>query len=255
MNMDNNQYLYTILEKYEPMDSSQNVYRLFYPTISKWAGSYLNEMVLSGSSAKGTAIRGINDVDYLISLHNSILDKYSLERIYDSLYKEISSINVCTNVRKQRVSIGLTYQGVDIDFTPAVKDKGNTNYHKLYVNERNKRWVQTNIQKHIDYVKWSGRTNEIKLTKIWRMLHRLEFPSIYLESVIIENLKGRNFYSLTDTFIAVLEYLNKSFVYDTYYDISNTNNKLSDSLTMIEKQHIANIAMRCLNLNWNQVLW
>ena len=51
---------------------------------------------------------------------------------------------------------------------------------------------QTNIQKHINDISNSGRTNEIKLLKIWRELNRLEFPSIYMEYLVIKILSGKS---------------------------------------------------------------
>jgi len=70
---------------------------------------------------------------------------------------------------------------------------------------------QTNIQKHINDISNSGRTNEIKLLKIWRELNKLEFPSIYMEYLVIEILSGksRGSGSLADNFMYVLSELAK----------------------------------------------
>lgn len=70
---------------------------------------------------------------------------------------------------------------------------------------------QTNIQKHINDISNSGRTNEIKLLKIWRELNKLEFPSIYMEYLVIEILSGksRDSGSLADNFMYVLSELAK----------------------------------------------
>ena len=47
--------------------------------------------------------------------------------------------------------------------------------------------MQTNIQKHIDMVRYSGLQNEIMLIKMWRSCHGLDLPSIYIEILANEN--------------------------------------------------------------------
>jgi hypothetical protein len=69
--MTGDEYVTSIISKYalfsRPATSTsaaQNVATI----LRSWAGSHLLEITYSGSSAKGTAIRGIADVDLFISL-------------------------------------------------------------------------------------------------------------------------------------------------------------------------------------------
>jgi tRNA nucleotidyltransferase (CCA-adding enzyme) len=160
--IENESYLKSVLTKYEPLNASQLVYRDFLGIVETWAGGryprgYLLEMILSGSSAKGTAIHGVSDIDFLISLHNSIHNSRlsTLADVYESLYEEFKR-HQFENIRKQKVSIGISFRGFDLDLVPAIKDLGNTNYHKLYINRSDKKYIQTNIKKNIDYVINSG---------------------------------------------------------------------------------------------------
>jgi hypothetical protein len=49
-------------------------------------------------------------------------------------------------------------------------------------------WTQTNISTYISHVVNSGRTDEIRILKIWRQLHGLTFPSFFLELAVINAL-------------------------------------------------------------------
>lgn len=95
-------------------------------------------------------------------------------------------------VRKQNVSLGikgLRYNSVpiDVDIVPAKQQNINSNHHSLYKSKQNS-WTQTNVKMHIDLVKNSGRREFIKLVKIWRECHHLEFPSINLELSVLDAL-------------------------------------------------------------------
>lgn len=218
-------------------------------------------MILSGSSAKGTAIHGSSDIDFLISLHNSIRNSRltTLADVYESLYEEFKR-HQFTNIRRQRVSIGISYRGFDLDFVPAIKDLGNTNYHKLYVNRPDKKYVQTNIKRNIDYVINSRRAKEIKLIKIWRKCNQLDFPSIYLEMFVIEALKYRPYERLSGNVMHVLSQLSEKLQTLRIEDISNSNNIISDLLRLDDKQAIIYKARQSLEgfnktFSWRGVIY
>lgn len=125
------------------------------------------------------------------------------------MYQELSY--AYNDTRKQNVSIGIKINDLKIDITPGIKQSKNTNYYSIYKSKSDS-WTQTNIALHNQQISESGRTSEIKLLKIWRELHNLEFPSIYLEyllknEVLLNKVKSNNnprylgenfFYSLTE---------------------------------------------------------
>jgi len=251
-------YLKYILLKYAPINGSGIVYTDLINPIRYWLSSYLLEMKTSGSVAKNTAIHGKSDVDFLISIHKNF--PYTLENTYNDLYELIRRCPNVKNIKKQRVSIGFQYKGFDVDLVPAIKDLGNTNYHKLYVNEPNKKWILTNIHNNISYVIKYRRFDEIRLIKIWKKCLGLDFPSIYIEMIVIDTLLYYPYDNLSANFQTVLNCLaNVNFLNKRFVDISNSNNIISDSIDYRDKLKISRAAqdslrMFRLNLSWNGII-
>ncbi len=255
--MTGNDYLLQVINnKIATKDTDEviiNKINTLITTIQTWANSCLAGIHLSGSRAKGTAIKGSSDVDLLISLKSSTNN--TLLEIYESLYNYLHERNY--TIRKQNVSLGVNYNGYNIDLVPAKKQEGNTNDHSLYSRKRGS-WLQTNIKKHIDFVINSGRVNEIKIIKIWAQVHNLDFPSIYLEHTVINSLKckysGYNY--LAQNVWTVLQYINENFLNSRVVDISNTNNVISNDLTYNEKLLIVSQAQDSLRQqNWEDIVW
>jgi hypothetical protein len=254
-------YLYQILQKYQARsltNYSSQISQL-KTTLQTWANSCFVEILNSGSRAKGTAISLASDVDYLISLTSNCNENSGgLKSIYNFLFNKLSSIY--HNTRKQNVSVRISLNGLEVDVTPARKQSGNTNNHTLYISKSDT-WKQTNIQKHTTGIFQSGRTNEIKLLKIWRELNTLDFPSIYLEYLVINNIllnKLKDINSLSDNIsYALLELArdNSNPLYARIVDPANSNNILSDLLNQIEKTKIINVAKKSIHQAWGEVFY
>ena len=221
-----------------------------YKIIQVWAQRYLLGVSYSGSSAKGTAIAGIADVDLFISL------KPETPGILSDIYNNLANYAGFQqyNPRRQNVSVGITYSGHQIDLVPGRKQSGNTTDHSLY-RSKARTWTQTNIDKHINTVRNSGRLDEIRALKIWRALHGLDFPSFYLEMTVINALSGKRSAGIASNVVSVLQYLQDDFTTATVIDPANSNNKLSDDLTAAEKKFISEKAAAHLKANWPQLLW
>lgn len=250
------EYVRNIISKYKVVGEIGLYTQLFVlnpliETIKGWAGDCLNEIEISGSRAKGTAINISSDVDLFISL-KSTTDN-TLKEIYDSLYDYVKSKGI--DCRKQNVSIGINYKKHSIDLVPGKKHTGNTNDHSLYRSKKNT-WTKTNINRHIKLVKDSGRLEEIVLLKIWRKLHQLDFPSIYLELIVIDALANKKRNQPGKNYLTVLDYLIATFVDKTIIDPANTNNEISDDLFKYEKEEIARKAKECRNQkHWEHIIW
>lgn len=222
------------------------------PLIQQWAHEYLDDIYFSGSFAKETNIVGSADLDLFISL-KSTADKYSLQYLYNSLHDYFQDNGFKT--RKQNVSIGMKYKGLDVDLVPGRIQRGFQNYHSLYKSKADT-WTQTNIKKHIDLVKNSDRLDEIRAIKIWRKLNGLDFPSIYLELTVIDALRNRLRGQLAKNLVRVFEYLANDFVFAVVVDPSNDGNRISDDLNQIEKILIAKKAKETLaQTSWENVIW
>jgi len=260
--MTSNNYLIQILNKYQARDLSlysSQISHLKNILQNRASGCFI-ETLLSGSRAKGTAIHLASDVDYLVSLTSSCNEnKGGLKSIYDSLHTILE--NNYSNVRKQNVSFRILLGDLEVDITPARKHSGNTNYHSLYLSKKDT-WQQANIQQHINDVSKSGRTNEIKLLKIWRELNQLDLPSIYVEYLIIDKIlynKSTSLDNLADNFRYILLELSKDTnnpLFLKYADPSNSNNILSDLLSITEKNNIINKAKIAISEKyWKDIVW
>lgn len=254
-------YLYQILEKHKARDLSGYSFALsqLQATLITWASSCYVGIFVSGSQAKGTAISIASDVDWLVSLSsNCNQNTGGLKSIYDSLFAKLNGIY---SAKKQNVSIRINLNGLEVDVTPARKQTGSSNDHWLYVSKLNTH-KQTNIQRHINDVSRSGRTNEIKILKIWRELNQLDFPSVYLEYLLINNIlfnnpKDPN--SLSDNVRHILNELAKNTgnpMGARIVDPANSANILSELLTVAEKKMIISKAQSSIRQSeWNQIVW
>jgi len=257
-----NMYLLQVLQRYKEKDLSPHHAALvqLHNILQSWASSCFVEIIASGSRAKGTAIARASDVDYLISLSSGCNENNGgLEAIYNGLHSELVRFYPRL-VRPQNVSFRVSLNGLEVDVTPARKHPGYTDYHSLYISKE-QTWKQTNVKKHNADISQSGRTNEIKILKIWRELNRLEFPSIYLEYLIVNNVllnKPKDLNSLGDNVWHILTELAKTQnnpLFAAIIDPANSANILSNLLTISEKNKImtqAQVAIR--QQNWNQII-
>lgn len=255
-------YLNQILQKYNARDLTPYSHAIaeLKRNLTEWANTCYIDILDSGSRAKGTAISIASDVDYLVSLASECnANNGGLKACYDTLFTKLNGIYY--PVKKQNVSVRLNLHGLSVDITPARKMSGNTNYHTLHVS-KSQTWKQTNIQKHINDISQSGRTNEIKLLKIWRELNKLDFPSIYLEYLLVDNIlfnKTKDASKLADNVWHVFNELAKTQgnpLFARIVDPANSNNILSDLMTTAEKNTIINYAKAAKTVaNWNQIFW
>ncbi|AMN44724.1 nucleotidyltransferase [Rhodoplanes sp. Z2-YC6860] len=247
------QYLYGILSR-EAVDTSATspalaVRQTLMPLLNEWAGAMLRGVYPSGSFAKQTSNRSGTDIDLFVSLSNQTTE--SLKEIYTKLFNRLGEKGYAP--KKQNVSLNIRVNGFDVDLVPAKHQGGNGEYHSLY-RRRADTWTQTNVNTHISKVSASGRTSEIRVIKLWRNQHQLDFPSFYLELAIIEALSGARG-SLSDNVWKAFGYLAGNFANARFVDPANTNNVISDDLSATERAAIKAAAVRALaTTNWNQIV-
>lgn len=248
-------YIAEIISEYEVQrgasSATEQAARRIAPAIVDWAGEWLHCIAISGSYAKGTAVSGGSDIDLFISLKASTPGRLKMN--YDSLYK--LALLEGWSPRQQNVSIGIQSNGAKIDLVPARIQLGRRIWHSLYRRKAGS-WTQTNVDLHISRVGNSKRIDEIRAIKIWRNLRSIDFPSFYLELTVINALYGRPINTLADNVFICLQYLSKSFLRARVIDPANTNNCISDDLTLAEKRTIANAANLTLQAGtWEEVIW
>jgi predicted nucleotidyltransferase len=250
--MNNDQYLQGVLVRHQSagnMTVAQTVANNLSAPINAWANGFLDGMYISGSVAKGTAISGTSDVDILVLLIPGTPE--NLQQVYETLHTALT--NSGHRPVRQNVSLGLQVGAIKVDVVPSKRQSLQTNDHSLWSHKKST-WRQTNIHRHVQLISQSGRVDDIKLIKIWRKLHNLDFPSFLLEMTVLQALRGST-YSLANNFVTVLEYIRDTLPKARILDPSNTNNAVTDELNQQEKQLLANAAARSLSSNWNQVVW
>ncbi|GAX45304.1 hypothetical protein NIES4075_63250 [Tolypothrix sp. NIES-4075] len=250
--MSEDEYLQGVINKYTvDARSSEAAANSIYGVIYSWGNGCLNDAKFSGSLAKGTAVSLGTDADVFLSLSSTTLG--TLSQIYNSLYNAVTDAGY--TARKQNVSIGVNIGKYKIDLVPGCRQSQYGNDHSLYKNKTNS-WTKTNIDIHIYTVINSNRIDEIKLTKIWRELHRLDFPSFYLELAVIDCLYGCRYGQLVSNFFSVLSFLQDKLQNRRYVDPGNSNNIISDDLSAYEKQLIAAQAQTSINKQyWREIVW
>ena len=249
------QYVESVLAKYEvprgPTSPAELLGAVVAGPLRTWAGQQLNALEYSGSYAKETGVHGVSDVDVFISLKSDTTN--ALKEIYNSLYSLAQK--QAWSPRQQNVSVGVTINGTRGDLVPGKVQAGYQNYHSLYLRKRDS-WTQTNVSLHVSTVHNSSWLREIRAVKVWRMLHGLDFPSLYLELFVIDALSGRSRPSLADNVLHALRTIGSSLASTRVMDPANTNNVLSDDLTQQEKNGIANLATQSARQQyWKDIIW
>jgi hypothetical protein len=155
--------------------------------------------------------------------------------------------------RRRNVAIAIKIGNYDVDLVPARRQGTITGDHSLWLNRRHT-WQKTNIAKHVITVRRSQLQHEMRILKLWRDQHGLDFPSFYLELTTIDAI-GIYRGGLADNVDRALAYLANNFVTARVMDPANTNNVVSDDLTQAEKMKIKAVADRALQTqNWNEIV-
>jgi predicted nucleotidyltransferase len=248
------EYLRTILAReaiatglYTPLSACRTT---LVPVLQEWAGEYLAAITPSGSFAKGTANRSGTDIDIFVSLTSNTRE--TLKEVYNKLFARLSEAGF--KPRRQNVSLGIKVDGFDVDVVPAKRQDAYSEDHSLYRSKADT-WTKTNVARHIAVVSGCGFRDEIRILKLWRNQRNLDFPSFYLELSIIEAMGNTYRAGLSANVLACLMYLRDRFPSARIIDPANTNNILSDEVSVIGKAMITRAAKAALSAStWTQIV-
>lgn len=222
----------------------QKAYELLKPAIDTWSNGYVSAVQPSGSFAKGTANVSGTDIDFFLSIRSDVPN--TVQEAYDYLANQLRLRGFAP--RRQNVSIGLSLGSLSVDLVPARRQNPFCDDHTVF-HRRSGSWRKTNIAKHVELVRASGRQDVIRILKLWRNQHGFEFPSFCLELAVIRALEGTRM-NLTDSLTLALDYLANKFPAARIVDPANTANIISDDLTAAEKLRIKSEARRALSRPW-----
>lgn len=248
-------YLQQILNR-EAVDTGifspvRGVQATLEPAIREWANRFLIAVSPSGSFAKGTANKSSTDIDLFISL--SPETKETLKDIYETLFARMQEKGY--SPKRQNVSIKVRAGGYDVDLVPGKRQGYLGDDHSLYRRCADT-WIKTNVGTHINHVVAAGWISETRIIKLWRDQKGLDFPSFYLELAVIRALAPSLYKSgLANDVWKVFQFLSADFPSARIQDPANTNNIISDDLSIAVRGSIKAAAASAVQAkNWNEIV-
>ncbi|HWY12134.1 MAG TPA: hypothetical protein VN026_12455 [Bacteroidia bacterium] len=213
------------------------------------AGSPLNW----GSYAQGTANGSNFDLDVIIPFSKTI---GTIEEMYEATHRTLAhryKDDDLISFRKQKKSIGVKFRinGEDI-FIDVVPGREINSYEmdrelKLYCAPTSQGGKPTSIKTNTTThkVEISGLTDEKKLTrlmKLWRDKYGFNFKSIAIRNMVINAFDTNSHsipYDINGKLQMVMDYISKNLKTLRIVDSANSNNVISDSMSLQEKRIIA----------------
>tara|TARA_R110002111_G_scaffold177181_1_gene243212 strand:+ start:17038 stop:18012 length:975 start_codon:yes stop_codon:yes gene_type:complete len=222
----------------------------------------LRKMLLSGSLAKGTSLKSLNDIDVAIHVtspdaptgETDLLDWLveQLRKVYPNMDPDqISRGNHC-------VRISFRGSGLDVDIVPIyeiendVLDRG-----YLFASDSGKR-VLTSIPMHLEFIRKRKRTCEthyaqmIRFAKFWSAKRKIALGSSFrLKSFLVELLMANrldsgavllNYPDALEEFFAyiVQSQLSEQIAFTDYFKLSEIPARGSNSIEVLDPVNLEN---------------
>lgn len=168
----------------------------------------LRKMILSGSLAKGTALRSLNDIDVACYISGADAPKdigRLLEYLAERLRKAYPNFKP-EQVKPQTYSVTVSFQGsgLDVDVVPILYD-GDPDWYGNLVSQDDGSFLRTSIPRHLEFAKRrkqlqpSDFVQVVRLVKFWARRMKTEVPGFRFKSFMIEMIlaklcdEGRDF--------------------------------------------------------------
>ncbi|MBL1456498.1 MAG: nucleotidyltransferase [Methylophaga sp.] len=155
----------------------------------------LRKMLLSGSLAKGTALRTLNDID--VACYVSGADAPSdisklLDYIAEKLRKAFPNFSP-DQVKPQTYCITVSFKGtgLDVDIVPILY-YGDDKWYGNLISQDDGSFLKTSIPLHLDFIKKRKQANQhdfsqvIRLIKFWARKEKREKEGFRFKSFMIE---------------------------------------------------------------------
>ncbi len=223
----------------------------------------LRKMLLSGSLAKGTALRSLNDID--VACYISGADAPSdvqalLDYLAERLRKAFPNFSA-DQVQPQTYSVTVSFRGsgLDVDVVPILYS-GDANWYGTLVSQDDGSFLKTSIPLHLDFTAKRKKAQEkhfaqvVRLVKFWSRRMKAEHDGFRFKSFMIEMVlaklcdDGLNFGDYPEALQHFFTYLAKSelrerIVFSDYYKNSSVGS-LSDEVQIIDPVNSANNVAR-----------
>lgn len=250
----NNQYLSDILRGQNLSDTELNALRQLRVQIEgQLSGLQGNpRFYYGGSFGKRTMIRANYDLDLV--MYWPIGTSYAIRDLYNAVGQVLR--RNWSYVNSKTVAWELPFQGgfhIDVVVGRALDSQ----YYEanLYRTDTGTT-LKTSLKRHIDTVRNSGRSDAIRLVKLWKVRKAVPFKkSFLLELLTIEGCKGKQASDLEGQVLGALAYIRDNIRTCSVSDPANSNNSLSDDLDMTARNSIQRAADAAVRANyWSEVL-
>lgn len=150
----------------------------------------INEIILGGSWARGTAITPLHDVDTLVVLR---APQKTCGETQSWLQGHVRQLYKDTEVRIQGRSIGIRFPDFSFDLVPTIAQEGGV----YLIPTRDESWIQTNPRKAKDFAAERDRRCGqmaiplVKMFKCWKRNQGLDIRSFHLEVLILRSLSEK----------------------------------------------------------------
>lgn len=197
----------------------------------------LRKMLLSGSLAKGTALRSLNDID--VACYISGADAPSdvaalLEYLAERLRKAFPKFSP-DQVKPQTYSVTVSFRGsgLDVDIVPILYD-GDPRWYGNLVSQDDGSFLKTNIPLHLEFIHKRKKAQEkhfaqvVRLAKFWVRNVKREKDDFRFKSFMVEMIlshlcdQGNDFADYPETLQHFFTYIARSnlrdrIVFSDYY--------------------------------------
>lgn len=223
----------------------------------------LRKMMLSGSLAKGTALRSLNDIDVACYISGAVAPKdvkALLDYLAERLRKAFPNFSP-DQVQPQTYSVTVSFRGsgLDVDVVPILYD-GDAQWYGNLVSQDDGSFLRTSIPLHLEFAGKRKRAREkhfaqvVRLAKFWSRRMKQERDGFRFKSFMIEMIlaklcdDGLDFYDYPEalqhffTYIARTDFREK-IVFADYYPASSVGT-FSDPVQIIDPVNAVNNVAR-----------
>jgi len=160
----------------------------------------LRRMLLSGSLAKGTALRSINDIDlgcYISGSNAPRNTRELLDYLAERLRKAFPNFSA-DQVVAQTYSVTVSFRGsgLDVDVVPILYD-GDPQWYGNLVSQEDGSFVKTSIPLHLEFTKKRKDAQKVhfaqvvRLVKFWARRQKAERSGFRFKSFMIEMILAK----------------------------------------------------------------
>lgn len=234
----------------------------------------LKKILLSGSLAKGTALRSLNDIDVACYISGAdaprdvaaLLD-YLVERLRNA-FPNFSP----EQVQPQTYSVTVSFRGsgLDVDVVPILYD-GDPEWYGNLVSQDDGSFLETCIPRHLEFIRKRKRAQEthfaqvVRLAKFWARRMKQEHDGFRFKSFMVEmilshlsdqNLDFSDYPEALQHFFTYIgnTRLRERIVFDDYYD-PDTVGEHTEPVQIIDPVNADNNVSRLYTVNQRDTIF